>query len=295
MPTTQHEVPLRLIQDRPQLIPTILRSVFGLDLPGDDERASMASESFAGLDPAELRCDATVLLDGPEKPSHAVIVESQLRHDEDKIYSWPAYMALLRERKKCPVTLLVICPNPTVARACARPIDLGHPDWVLKPLAFHLGMLPAITDPAQARECPQLAVLSATVHGNGPDAEAVLASLATAIDTLKADDPEKGKRIKPAALYYDYVLDQLNEAGRKLLEEIVETAGYEWKSDFAKAHRAEGRAEGEAEAVLLVLDARGIAVPNDIRKRVVDCTDIDRLKRWVQRAAVIDKAEDLLD
>jgi hypothetical protein len=70
---------------------------------------------------------------------------------------------------------------------------------------------------------------------------------------------------------------------------------YEWKSDFAKTHRAEGEAKGEAKSVLLVLKARGINVPNEVRERVTNCTDTDRLERWVQRAAVIDKAEDLLD
>ncbi|TDB86093.1 hypothetical protein E1266_34685 [Actinomadura sp. 7K534] len=75
----------------------------------------------------------------------------------------------------------------------------------------------------------------------------------------------------------------------------MNVAGYEWQSEFAKTHRGEGRAEGEAKAVLLVLGARGITVPNEIRERVTNCTDIDQLERWVQRAAVIDKAEDLLE
>ncbi|GAA0563574.1 hypothetical protein [Actinomadura livida] len=79
----------------------------------------------------------------------------------------------------------------------------------------------------------------------------------------------------------------------------MNVVGYEWQSEFAKTHRgegrAEGRAEGEAKAVLLVLGARGITVPNEIRERVTNCTDIDQLERWVQRAAVIDKAEDLLE
>ncbi|MFE9105243.1 hypothetical protein [Actinomadura geliboluensis] len=72
-------------------------------------------------------------------------------------------------------------------------------------------------------------------------------------------------------------------------------AGYEWKSDFAKAHRAKGRAEGEAKALLLVLEGRGIAVPNEVRKRVMSCVDSDQLEGWLKRAAVVDRAEDLLD
>ncbi|MFG2021472.1 hypothetical protein [Actinomadura geliboluensis] len=72
-------------------------------------------------------------------------------------------------------------------------------------------------------------------------------------------------------------------------------AGYEWKSDFAKTHRAEGRTEGEAKALLVVLEGRRIAVPDEVRRRVMGCTDSDQLERWLKRAAVVDRAEDLLD
>ncbi|NKZ02888.1 hypothetical protein [Actinomadura latina] len=101
MPSTDHELPLEMFRNQPQLAPTILRTVFGLDIPGNDAKATVTSESFAGLNPAESRCDATVLLDDPKKPGHGVIVESQLRFDEEKHFSWPAYVALLRLRRKC--------------------------------------------------------------------------------------------------------------------------------------------------------------------------------------------------
>lgn len=66
---------------------------------------------------------------------------------------------------------------------------------------------------------------------------------------------------------------------------------YKWTSDFAKTHIA----MGEAKMLLLVLEARGIAVPDDVRERVTSCADPEQLERWIQRAVVIDKAEDLLD
>jgi hypothetical protein len=59
-------------------------------------------------------------------------------------------------------------------------------------------------------------------------------------------------------------------AARKLLEETVKLDNYEWKSEFA-------------------------IVPDDIRDRVISCTDLDQLERWVQRAAVIATAQELLD
>jgi hypothetical protein len=300
MPTEEHELPLEMVRRSPELVPMILQSVFGLDLPGRDY-ATLTSETFADLDPAELRSDAAVLVDNPKTPSHGVIVEAQTRFNKQKHYTWPAYLAMLRRRYKCGTTLLVICPDQAGARACAAPIDMGHPGWVLKPLTVHPGMLPPITDPGLARRYPELAVLSTAPHSDGPDAEAVLTSVAAAFDVVRRKNDEEtgdlGRR------YYDYLVRRLSESARKLLEEIVETAGYEWKSDFAKAHRAEGREEGreegrvqgEATMLLLMLEARGIAVPDEVRERVTNCTDTDQLERWAKRAAVIDNAEDLLD
>jgi hypothetical protein len=155
-----------MVRNRPQLVPALLRGVFGLDVSGD-VRVTLASESYAGTHPAELRCDATVLLDDPDAPSLGVVVESQLRARKDKTFSWPAYLALLRLRRRCPVTLLVLCPDWATAQECAAPIAMGHPDWVLKLLTVHPEMLPAITDPAVARGLPELAVLSAPAHADG--------------------------------------------------------------------------------------------------------------------------------
>ncbi|MFC4565098.1 hypothetical protein ACFO4E_24850 [Nocardiopsis mangrovi] len=56
---------------------------------------------------------------------------------------------------------------------------------------------------------------------------------------------------------------------------------------------AKGQAEGKANAVLLVLSARGIDVTDSIRERVDACTDIPTLDTWIGRAATVDNAEEL--
>lgn len=48
-----------------------------------------------------------------------------------------------------------------------------------------------------------------------------------------------------------------------------------------------------AEGVLTVLDARGIAVPDDLRARIAGCRDLDRLDAWLRRVAVVESAADL--
>ena len=75
------------------------------------------------------------------------------------------------------------------------------------------------------------------------------------------------------------------------------TRTYEYQSEFVRKYvfqgRLQGRAEGEATAVLAVLEARGIDVPDEARTRIVECTDLDQLDTWVRRAATAESIEDL--
>jgi len=56
---------------------------------------------------------------------------------------------------------------------------------------------------------------------------------------------------------------------------------------------AEGQAKGEARALLAVLGARGIPVPDQARQRIIGCTDPDQLETWVCRAATAKSVDDL--
>ena len=49
--------------------------------------------------------------------------------------------------------------------------------------------------------------------------------------------------------------------------------------------RAEGRVEGVAKSILSILDERGIAVTMAQREKVLGCHDLERLDRWLRRAA----------
>lgn len=85
----------------------------------------------------------------------------------------------------------------------------------------------------------------------------------------------------------------------------MSTETYEFKSEFALRHinrgkakgraegRVEGRAEGKASAVLTVLDARGIEVPDDARDRITGCRDLDQLDSWLSRAAAAASVDDI--
>jgi hypothetical protein len=73
--------------------------------------------------------------------------------------------------------------------------------------------------------------------------------------------------------------------------------------EYGAAQRAEGKAEGEVEgeakgkaaAVLMVLEARGVAVDSETRARIVACTDAALLDRWIARAATAASGQDVID
>jgi predicted transposase/invertase (TIGR01784 family) len=58
--------------------------------------------------------------------------------------------------------------------------------------------------------------------------------------------------------------------------------------------RKEGKAEAKAQDVLAFLGARGLHVSNAVRERVLACTDLDTLDRWITLAARCSSAEELL-
>ncbi|WP_406146620.1 hypothetical protein [Streptomyces sp. NBC_01012] len=67
----------------------------------------------------------------------------------------------------------------------------------------------------------------------------------------------------------------------------------EGKAEGRAEGRAEGKAEGRAEAVVAVLERRGIAVGDDVRNRVLGCTDMETLDLWLGRALKATTDEEL--
>jgi len=50
-----------------------------------------------------------------------------------------------------------------------------------------------------------------------------------------------------------------------------------------------------AASVLDVLEACGLSVSDEVRQRVQSTTDLEQLRRWIRRAAVITSADELFD
>ena len=96
-----------------------------------------------------------------------------------------------------------------------------------------------------------------------------------------------------ATLYEDVVLSCLSNATRRQLEEMMASSGYEIQDALIRKNVERGRAEGTAKAVLAVLEARGLAIPEEVRQQVTASADVAELERWLRRAAVVSSARDI--
>ncbi|HEY5840659.1 MAG TPA: hypothetical protein VIU87_04175, partial [Mycobacterium sp.] len=57
--------------------------------------------------------------------------------------------------------------------------------------------------------------------------------------------------------------------------------------------RVEGQAQGLADAILTVLEGRDVAVPPDVRGRILRCTDQNQLRSWLLGAATATTIDDV--
>lgn len=289
MPSLEHEFPLDIIRHRPEVAVELLEAAQQVPVP-KYSRTRCESGDATTTAATEYRIDSAVVCEEDDVPQMAIIVENQLKKDEEKEFSWPVYVSTLRARLRCPVKLLVLVPKASVCQWCATPIDLGCGE--VRPVPLLMGSIPPITDPEQARAHPELAIIAAA-HNDARD-RAALDALPAALEAIDQS---------MTSLYSDYVLAALPRAARKYLEEIMGTGTYEYKTrlfrrsfqDGRDAGLAAGKAAGKADDIITFLRARGIEVTEDTRERITSCTDIDRLDTWVRRAATVSSAEELFD
>jgi predicted transposase YdaD len=88
-------------------------------------------------------------------------------------------------------------------------------------------------------------------------------------------------------------LQALSRALGPRAEEAYMTGAQLFREEGRQQGRAEGKAEGKAEgeargkaqAVLAVLEARGLRVSEAQRALIAGCADLEQLERWVRQAA----------
>ena len=290
MPSLLHEGIIALVREKPELAADLLRELLDVAIPPFTE-ARLAEASLNDLLPTEYRADAVILfVDG--EPVFGVILEAQLSEDGDKRFVWPMYAVSARAKHGCPFVVLVVTPDSDTARWAIKAVDLGAGNmW--RPLVVGPEGIPVITDLEAAARDPHLAVLSAMAHGRGDDVPTAVAVAAAAI-AAATSLPEPLRM-----LCFALIESSLGDAARRSFEMLPQ--GLQFFSErqrqyFAQGEakgKAEGKAEGKAQSVLRVLERRRIAVTAEQRARILGCSDIDALERWLDAAVVASGVEEL--
>jgi hypothetical protein len=274
-----HEGPLDLVRQHPEIAVEFVQGTDGIELPGE-VAVSLAPTDMSAVIPVQYLADMVVLISDAAtgKPVLAVIIEPQLRDSETKRYSWPVYVTTARRVAKCPAAVLVVlCPDPAEADKCRKPIRTGHPGFDLLPIVIDSGAPPG-RDGAGG---PYLTVFAASMGGIDMESEP---GARRVLDAMASTEVSETDRLRMTTI----ILRLASDAARHILEAMMTTSEYE--KTFVERIHDQGIAEGKAEAVLKLLDARHLAPSQEQRQRVTSCTDSAQLDLWFDRAVTADTA-----
>jgi hypothetical protein len=136
------------------------------------------------------------------------------------------------------------------------------------------------------------------IHAHRQDVEQAFPGLAEA---LRSVGPSQ------ALFYNDIVLAGLppdtrarwrafmtTAAGSRFLSEEFQQAEARGLAAGEAKGLAAGEAKGLADAVLTVLKGRDVPVPQNVRDRILSCTDQDQLRVWLLRAATATTIDDVV-
>lgn len=280
MPSLAHEVLAVRLRERPELLSMLLSA---LHLPELPDGLSVDDSVLRLVQPVELRPDL-VLAQGDRGPW--VLVEIQLDPDPDKKRRWPLAAAMLLDAREVMGDIVVITSARTTAMwAESVAFSRGRMGTTL-----HLEPVVVLLSEDEAErllseEHPELGFFAAfAMHERYGERARVIVSKAL---QLAGKLPSHLQ-----AAQFWAIFGVLSEPMRAWLEEVAmnpqtmpKDEAFErfWQAIEARERRAEVR--GEVQALLKVLDARGLAPDEAARVRIEACTDKTMLEEWLVRAA----------
>lgn len=232
MPSFPHEILVDFARKRSESVRKLLQHCgdSGLRKQLEGTTGTVESTDLSQVAPIEYFADSVIVFrDERDKAVLVAVVEVQETTNADKKWTWPVYSTVARATFECPSVLVVIAMEPSIAKWASALLDKICADLYFHYVVVSSANVPRIIDIAQAKETPELAVLSAIAH---PTLEVARAALA-GIEGLPEDR---------SYLYYDVILNALPEAARNLLEEPMQE--YVYTSEFARRNFAQGKAEG---------------------------------------------------
>ena len=136
MPSPAHETLVALLSQRPDLLDRLLRALGHAGLPG---AVVPVDSALRVMNPLELRPDLVLVAEGERGPW--VILEVQLRRDEEKRRRWLAASGVLLDTRGTMGDLVVITHDASVARwasTVARTQGPGGTKLSLEPVVVTL-------------------------------------------------------------------------------------------------------------------------------------------------------------
>ncbi len=290
----EHEAPIELCREHPEVVPAILMHLLKVKLPYFS-RVRVTDPGTRTLVPTGQRSDAAVVLEDNGKPVVAAILEPQGRIDPGKWFAWPKYVADLHAEVRCDTYLIVLALTRSVAAWARQPIGSFLPGHGLVPRVIGPDDVPRVGSLKEACAEPWLAALAAMMHADdesGP--EEALVAVQAARQTGGVDQ---------AWWLYQLLRAIMTKERYQRLEEFImlhpdvylPKTDFEW-SQFNKGEtkgKAEGEIKGKAEAIVRLLGLRQIAVNDEDRARIHAEREMPTLDRWFDRALMARSVSEL--
>ena len=289
MVTARHEAMHRIFQEDPGVFARAFKTL-GIPFP-TPIAASVLSPDATEIRPLERRIDSVIRFETADGAPYLLAVEAQCRPDPDKPGAWAYYASYLHEKyNKIPVIVLAVCQDEASVRWAQGPFALGLQEWptvTLRPVVAGPHNIPLITNVLDAEQDIPLATLSAITHAWEFDIDRVLKPLAMALRSVDeetaqifAELTELGLGNAPAATKWSKMM-------------AMDTSFF--RSRTSNLFRDEGRVDAMARSILVVFEARGLKVSDEVRAQIEECTDLELLREWHQRAVTVERAEQIFE
>jgi hypothetical protein len=305
MPGLKHQSIVQILRDQPQLLVMFLgRS--GFQLP---------SGAFPVIADSDLSHRGPRILKELRSEKVAVVVEVQTsRPNHERKLTWPCYVTSAREVHDCKAYLLVVAAGRDALTGSERVIEIGQPGFDLLPFVTGRDRMPPPGGRFFGPELTMLHILTGTLDLSIHEARMfALVSIAEAqpdryrryVHLIRIFTPRHARQELEQLmedLFKDTFIDRFLEEGRQLgiergmqqgmergmqqgMERGKQLGMEQGKQLGVEQGKQLGRADSAARVLLTILTARGIAIADQLRTRIAECTDPDLLERWATRAA----------
>ncbi len=260
----------------------LFEEVFGVVLPSHAV-VQVAESGTPDARALTYQADLVLAFRRGGRTAFALIVEVQLQVDARKKRTWPHYLTAVGAELDCPAMVLVVTPDAKVQEWAAEPIQVGVGQNVITPFVLGPAAIPWPADD-EAMAHPELAVLSAIAHRDDAGGLAAAHAALVAVACLDED---------MAKTYTNFVLGALSRAARGEMERRMREDPQYQGVDYVQQWIDSGRVHAQGEAVLAILQARGLEPDEDQRARILDCRDEATLTAWIAVAAKAERLEDI--